>query len=196
MPLYQCYYHQLPEGELLLMQGSEVYIDPDVLTSKALISWASNNDVFSTVERLALAEVILKDCRHSTKAPNFVDLMNQLKFEREQYCYRTCDGLSDPASRMHDLLLSFREESTADQRIYFDAINLSFNGMPNGKEYKTVSAKDMLSLNKLIHWFEEYRNLIINFSPFPVDELDVDEDHGKDQLKDKQDGMKPFKGPK
>jgi hypothetical protein len=184
MPLHQCHYHQLPKGELLLMQGSEVYIDPDILTSEALISWATKYSVGTTTERLALAEVILKGGRESTKDSNFVDLMSKLKLQREQHCYRTFDGLSDPASRMHDLLLTFRNESTSDQQLYFDAIDLSFHATSDSRDYKKVLAKDMLSLNKLIRWFKEYRNLIIRFSPFPLDELDEHEGPKTDPAKD------------
>ncbi len=170
MPLTQCYYHQLDSGELLLMQGTEVYIDPDVFTFEALISWASEHAICSTIEQLALTQFQHHGGLSEACSPHFIDLMNQLKFKREQWCYQTLEGLSDPATRMHDLLLSFREKCSTDRKMYFDAIALQFKKSINNELHRSVLAKDAFSLKELIAWFENHQNLLIRFQPFPMEE--------------------------
>ncbi|MDG1159837.1 MAG: hypothetical protein P8N19_10125 [Flavobacteriales bacterium] len=198
MPLTQCLFHQLENNHLLLLQGTEVYIDPDELSPLKLIEWAFEQKLISNTEQLALLHIVNSLDQRAPPTEAFTLRIKQLKSEKESWAYSTCENLSDPASRMHDHLLDFRNNSNIDAQIAFDQIGIVFNQTNGGlSPHRTATLTNLRALTDLVNWFEERMNILVTFSEFPDEEIDQDlspemeEMPDKVPLKEKNDVLKP-----
>jgi hypothetical protein len=175
MPLTQCLYHQLENNHLLLLQGTEVYIDPDQLSPLKLIEWGFEQKIISSTEQLALLHILNSLDQRTAPTEEFTLRMKQLKSAKETWAYSTCEYLSDPASRMHDHLLHFRNNSNIDAQIAFDQIGLVFSQTSNGlSPHRTATLVNLQALTDLVSWFEERMNILVTFLEFPDEEIDLD----------------------
>lgn len=173
MPLRHCYFHPLRNKHLLLLQGTSVYIDPDTLSPLKIIEWAHEQKKISSTEQLAFTHFLNSEDQNDRTKNGFNDRINDLKSEKEKWSYHTCEGLSDPASRMHDNLINFRNSSNIDAQIAFDQIGIVFNQTDSGlSAQRTATVANDKGLKELISWFEERMNLLVTFLEFPEEETD------------------------
>ena len=193
MPLTQCYFHQLENNDFMLLQGTEVYIDPEVLTPMKVIEWAFEQSKISNTEQLALMQMLSTSYQSSPTPDEWQNRLRELKIEKENWAYKTCDDLSDPATRMHDHLLYFRNKATIDAQIAFDQIGLVFSRAKSSySPQRTVIAQDTKALNDLLLWFEERMNILIKFSEFPEEEI-VQNDDLEKAVDDENEASEPHK---
>jgi len=198
MPLTHCLYHQIENNHLLLLQGTEVYIDPDALTPLKLIEWALEQKIISNTEQLALLQIV-NTLQKSVKPPEeYVLRISKLKSEKEKWSYSTYQDLSHPASRMHKHLLDFRNNSNADAQIAFDQIGLVFTPTNSGlSSQRTAVTKSPEVLQALVNWFEDHLNILVTFSQFPKEEIDqilrsdMEETPNQSSLKQNNNVLKP-----
>lgn len=185
MPLVECYYHQLPNKQLLLLQGTDVFIDPDTLEPIELIEWAFELEHISSTERLALIQVMNEQPFAAAPSKQISQRMHELKVLKEKWIYETCEGLSDPASRMYDHLRYFKSASNFKAQQSFDETGLLFSSHHEDLvSQKTAIIEGFSELQKLIQWFELHYNLLITFSKY-VPKLRSKKENSKTEKKER-----------